>query len=392
MKTSIENKKVIISELPDRITSDNVEEFANELETLIQEETHEALDIDFSKVTYIASAGLRVILRLTKKEKKFRIIEVSRDVYEIFEMVGFAQMMAVVKKRRRISLEGAELIGEGYFSKVYRLDAETIVKMYIRDTSIEDIERELGLAKQAFVLGVPTAISYDVVEIEDKFGVVFELLNCGTLRDALKNEPEKFEQYIDQYIKLLMIINTTETTDITIPDAKKVALHKLDVVKDKIEKEDYEKLQSLLLTVPEANTFVHGDCHIKNVMLSGEELLLIDMDTLSKGNPIFELALLYCTYNAFEVIYKGNNEAFLGITHEMTHRIFTKIMEQYCEASGDELVREKCKIETVAYAHMMFWLHTNTPDDTASFEKAYELTKEYMKQVTDLQLKLAENI
>ncbi len=38
------------------------------------------------------------------------------------------------------------------------------------------IKNEQRLAKRAFVKGVPTAISYDIVKVGDKYGSVFELL------------------------------------------------------------------------------------------------------------------------------------------------------------------------------------------------------------------------
>ena len=90
--------------------------------------------------------------------------------------------MKIKKEHRKISIENAELIGEGFFSKVYRLDLETIVKVYIKDTSLEDIERELSFAKQAIIKGIPTAISYDVVDVD---GITDRFLNQeGILHDV----------------------------------------------------------------------------------------------------------------------------------------------------------------------------------------------------------------
>ena len=42
--------------------------------------------IDADNLEYISSAGLRVILRLRKEEPKLAIINVSSDVYEVFEV------------------------------------------------------------------------------------------------------------------------------------------------------------------------------------------------------------------------------------------------------------------------------------------------------------------
>ena len=76
------------------------------------------------------------------------------------------------------------MIGNGFFSTVYRIDKDTIIKVFNRVSDPEQIERELKLAKQAFILGIPTAISFDIVRVDDKLGVRFEMLDCMSLRDA----------------------------------------------------------------------------------------------------------------------------------------------------------------------------------------------------------------
>ena len=59
------------------------------------------------------------------------------------------------------------------------MDEETIVKEFHNADALENINRERELARTAFVLGIPTAISYDVVRLENGgYGAVYELLNA----------------------------------------------------------------------------------------------------------------------------------------------------------------------------------------------------------------------
>ena len=67
-------------------------------------------------------------------------------------------------------------------------------------------------------------------------------------------------------------------------------------------KDRFEKLISLISAVPEDIHLMHGDYHVKNVMLQNGESLLIDMDTLCSGNPIFELASMYNAYVGFGLV------------------------------------------------------------------------------------------
>ena len=97
-------------------------------------EKHTVIDAD--GLEYISSAGLRVVLRLRKEEPKLAIINVAPDVYEVFDMTGFTDMVTVEKAYQRMSVEGCEFIAKGANGAVYRYDSETILKTYFAKDSL----------------------------------------------------------------------------------------------------------------------------------------------------------------------------------------------------------------------------------------------------------------
>ncbi|MCQ2802674.1 MAG: STAS domain-containing protein, partial [Bacilli bacterium] len=179
---------------------------AEEVDRLLREQIKENKNVtfDFENVNYISSAGLRIILKFAKGLENFEVINVSNDVYDIFDMTGFTQIIKVKKALRVISIEGKELIGEGYMGRVYRLNDETIIKVFYRNSTIDDIKREISLAKKAFILGIPTAIPFDLVKVkEGGYGSVFELLKSSCFNKLFQNHPENEDQYVKMYINLL---------------------------------------------------------------------------------------------------------------------------------------------------------------------------------------------
>ena len=55
-----------------------------------------ALIIDCEKLTYISSAGLRVLLVAQKKTKgSMKLVNVCELVMEVFEMTGFADILVI---------------------------------------------------------------------------------------------------------------------------------------------------------------------------------------------------------------------------------------------------------------------------------------------------------
>lgn len=314
---------------PDRITTSNAPAIRTEIFELLSGIPHSDVIADFDQVQYISSSGLRVILELIRKEVRFKIVRVNPEPYEIFGMTGFLMMADIQKKRRQISLEGAEKIGWGFTSDVYRLDEDTIVKVFHKDiASLEGIGEELRRAKQAFTAGIPTAISYDIVEVGDCYGVVFEMMDGSLLRDAILAEPDKFDEYMEQYTGLLRNVAETVVTDPSIADMKQVEKEKLDFLGNCVLTPDEVKcMERVLGAIPDTGTYVHGDCHIKNIMLNSGEMTLIDMEMLSKGSPVFELGALYSTHIVFETIIPHNVEEFLGIPAELSRRIFDRTLE-----------------------------------------------------------------
>jgi len=342
------------------LNSYNADVIEKEVDEVLSSSKFQTLNLDFAKLNYISSAGLRIILKIKQKHDDSHVINANLDVYDVLQMTGFTNIMDVKKAMREMSVEGAEIIGEGFFSTVYRIDKDTIIKVFNRTSDEKQIERELKLAKQAFVLGIPTAISFDIVKVKNKLGVRFEMLDCMSLKNAFIKYPEKYDELLNKYVDLLKKINTTECFDPSVPSIKKFFLEKVDAIKHLLDEAHYEKLLGLMKSVPERSTFVHGDCHFKNIMVQGEDFLLIDMDTLSVGHPIFELANLRCPYVAFEEDAPGNCEQFFGMKAEYCVKLYDDIIRLYF-GKEDEAIKDK--IALVCYAHMVWWTLTNQKDN-----------------------------
>ena len=65
---------------------------------------------------------------------------------------------------REISLSGCQMIGKGDKASVYRYDDELVIKVYNGKSTLQDVEREIEMSRKAFVLGLPTAISFGIVK------------------------------------------------------------------------------------------------------------------------------------------------------------------------------------------------------------------------------------
>ena len=340
--------------LKGRIDSSN----ANETEKNINEQIGDfsgEIILDATELDYISSAGLRVILRLKKANAETKIVNCNSEVYEIFDMTGFTEMMDISKAYRKLSVEGCEVIGEGANGIVYRTDPDTIVKVYKSPDSLEEIHNERELARKAFVMGIPTAIPYDVVQVGDLYGSVFELLNAKSFAKLL-NEGVSVEELAKESVKILKTIHSTILKDGELPSKKKEALVWAEFDVDYLPEEIGTKLLKLFNDIPETNSMLHGDFHIKNIMQQNGENLLIDMDTLSMGHPIFEFAAIFAAYIGFSCVDKENGAQFLGITRQQCLDFWDYTIKYYFEGEPQEKVESIKKMaEVISYARIFRW-------------------------------------
>ena len=122
------DKDILYIAIEGRIDASNAAEAEEKVFAIKNENEDKHTVLDADKLEYISSAGLRVVLRLRKEEPKLAIINVAPEVYDVFDMTGFTEMVTVEKAYPRMSVEGCEFIAKGANGAVYRYNDETILK------------------------------------------------------------------------------------------------------------------------------------------------------------------------------------------------------------------------------------------------------------------------
>ncbi len=246
------------------------------------------------------------------------------------------------------------MIGRGANGVIYRIDQDNVVKVYDNDDALEDIRHEREVAKLALILGVPTAISYEVVKVGDRYGSVFELLNARSFSEILAAEPEKLDWCVREYAQLLKTIHSTQVPAGKLPDMRETALDWARFLLDHLPAEAGKKLLALVEAVPRDDHMLHGDYHTKNLELQNGEVLLVDMDTLSVGHPIFELASIFNAFVGFSELHREVIREFQGFDWELGLRFWRKALAAYLGTGCESKLREvEDKARILGYARLI---------------------------------------
>ena len=345
MKAENDNNTLTLY-LTGRIDADNSAQTESEISQALTQNPGLVPVFDASGLEYISSAGLRVLLKFRKAfGKNLDVLNVSGDVYEIFEVTGFTELLNVRKKFREVSIEGCPAIGRGHFSTVYRVSPDTIVKVFNRvPISLERIYSDQQRAREIFIRDIPTAISFDVVKAGEYYGIVYEMIDALSLSGTIMKHPERLPELGRKMGSLLKKLHTTEFASGTFPEAA----HRIyDAVKtlhshSLISGSERDMLNGIIDRIPKRNTLIHYDYHPNNILVQGGDLVLIDVGEASLGNPVIDLASAY--FLGFSCVKFFNApadkiEGLLGLKLSMMSDLRREMLAEYFGTTDTEKLR-----------------------------------------------------
>lgn len=284
------------------------------------------------------------------------------------------------KKLRSYSVDGCKVIGQGAKGTVYRYDDELIIKVYNSNNTYKDIERENYLARKAFIAGIPTAISFGIVTVGDRYGSMFELLNSCSVSQLIARDPNRVEFYGKLIASLAHTIHSTNADGMNLPDYTDEVYHWIDSGIAHADEELAQKVRQLVANMQHPNTMIHGDLHTGNVMIQEGEPILIDMDNLSTCNPIVEISGLYMFYVGFGELNKKVIESFMGFSYETAMEFFSQFMRAYLktdDAARIQEVTDKAALLTYARLVRRVYKKGNDLSQEAAAARDYYMDKIY---------------
>jgi uncharacterized protein (TIGR02172 family) len=286
-----------------------------------------------------------------------------------------------------MSVEGCEFIAKGANGAVYRYDSETILKIYFAKDALPEIKQERENARRAFVLGINTAIPYGIVRVGENYGTVTELLNAVSVTKLIQNNPNDMTEAVKYYIDMLKNIHSIQVEDGEVPNMKETALAWADFVADNLPQDQAEKLRVLIESVPKQNTLMHGDYHTNNIMVQNGEPLLIDMDTLCMGHPIFELGSMFNAFIGYSELAPETSVTFFGYDFETAKKFWNMSLKTYI-GNDDETVCKAIeeKAMVIGYTRMLrrAMRRPNEADSPAKIARCKEMLAILLNKVDTL--------
>lgn len=231
-------------------------------------------------------------------------------------------------------------IGEGGTSEVFELeDSSKILKLAKLNTNLTDIQREFKNNFIAWSLGVSVPQPIEIVEVNNRPGIIFEKIVGKTIKERL------FKSFIKQ------MDNPQPRIDLS--DVRNTArllseIHELDHIELRPQREllkwqilnikylsDEEKTSVLkvLDQFPLKQKICHGDPNPNNLIVRNDELVLIDWNDATIGNPEADVAE-FIVMIKFAILPPDTPLTIVRIFDSIRKTIIEVFMNEYTKRTG----------------------------------------------------------
>lgn len=306
------NAKEVESEIRDAAIIDNVD-----------------IVFDASKLEYISSAGLRVLLKFKKMiSAPVKMTNVSDEIFDIFDVTGFSNIFNIERKMRTISIRDCKKISSALNGEIFQLSADEMIKVFAHSVPLEEIKKERAHAQAALVVGVPTLIPYDVVKCEQGYGIVYEKAEMTSIAYIVSHDNSCLSEYAVKLGKLMREVHSCQVLPGQLPDIKDKYRKWIKEVDDPSDSK-ISIFSNLINSIPDSQTYVHGDIRINSVMVQNGELFLLDMSGSAHGNALFDLQNLYASLVAIERKQTGYCRKTFGVNAERCQTFWDIFFDTY---------------------------------------------------------------
>lgn len=209
--------------------------------------------------------------------------------------------------------------------------------------------------------------------------MVYELLNAKTTAQLIEENPANIPSVFGRSAGLLKQLHTiVPDKNSGLPERKQTMTEWVDFLSEYITKEEAEKIKGFIASIPDRDTFLHGDYNAKNVMMKDNEFLLIDIGDAATGHPVFDIAGLMLCYLIIPSTRGGamSDDALrglLGFDFDYAQKVCGVMCGAYFGVSTPEEIGAITQKLMPCCLLMMTFQSTSTVDSPLFYQRQYAL-------------------
>jgi uncharacterized protein (TIGR02172 family) len=151
-----------------------------------------------------------------------------------------------------------------------------------------DYEWRIHHAVQQAGIPVPK-VGEQIIEMADRFGLLYEKVDGQPMARILEKHPWRLFAYARRLAALHARMHAASMRSDGIPDIKERTAWKINHASGLTEEVRRAALQALA-QMPDGDRLCHGDFHVENVLVDGDDFFIIDWVDAAIGSPMADVA------------------------------------------------------------------------------------------------------
>ena len=201
-----------------------------------------------------------------------------------------------------INLNDYVQTGEGGTSLTYTHKTRpTMAKLFNPGNETELAEKEFLTARAVFEMGIPTPEPLRLVTDGDRRGVEYELIsNKRSFTRIISQEPERLEEISLAFARMARELHAKKADTSRFTSIKESLRRFYQEKGDRVTEEYKERALAFIDNAPDADTCLHGDLHIGNVITDSRRNVWIDLGQFCYGEPEWDLGWMWTICNRLD--------------------------------------------------------------------------------------------
>lgn len=177
---------------------------------------------------------------------------------------------------------------------VYK-DGDRLIKVFTKEHPKANVFNEALCQARVEECGLSIPKILEVTQVDGEWALVMEYVDGKTLEELMKENPDKLETYMDQFVSLQLTMHQKNAPLLTLQKDK---LHrKINSLKDTLDATIRYELCTRLDSMPNHTKLCHGDFHPSNVIVDADgNMTIVDWSHATQGNASAETALTYLQF------------------------------------------------------------------------------------------------
>lgn len=264
-------------------------------------------------------------------------------------------------------MQRGKLIGQGRTAEIFEYGENRVLKLFRTGFPKMAIENEFKVGLELCKKDLPVPKVDNFVEVEDRFGIVYERVNGPTMMDLLSSKPWQILKGAQKLAELHKAIQIQVNAEIPpLKSRLKKSIANSELLSDKIKADLCEILQSL----PDRAVLCHGDFHPDNIIISPNKVVVIDWMTATIGDPLADVARTSIIFK-FGVLPEHKSRIETGIINFVRGKFFSEYLRHYLKISGVSIDSIEQWEVPIAAARLIEWIPPGEKDKLLSFVEGY---------------------